>query len=49
MAFGTTKFAVNTFGKLRGGMPIVYSWRSSESNNGRLWRRRGCSQYVIRG
>ena len=46
MAFGTTKLAASTFGRLRVRTPRVYSWRSRECNNGRLWR--GCSQYMIR-
>ena len=47
MAFGTAKLAATTFGRLRGGTPRVYSWRSSECSNGRMWR--WCSQYMIRG
>ena len=46
MAFDTTKLTASTFGRLRVRTPRVYSWRSSECSNGRLWR--GCSQYMIR-
>ena len=46
MAFDTAKLAASTFGRLRVRTPRVYSWRSSECSNRRLWR--GCSQYMIR-
>ena len=46
MAFDMAKLTASTFGRLRVGTPRVYSWRSSECSNGRLWRR--CNQYMIR-